>query len=229
MTRTAIVTGGSKGLGRAIAAELVRAGWDVVIDGRDGAQVRQAAAETGAIALVGDVTAPDHRSQLIGAARCTGRLDVLVNNASTLGATPLPALRDYSLDDLRAVLETNVVAPLALVQLALPLLVESQGAVVNVTSDAAVEAYEGWGGYGLSKAALEQLSNVLTVEEPATRVWWLDPGDMRTDMHQLAFPGQDISDRPEPATVAPSVRRLIEQRPPSGRVRAADLLERQSQ
>jgi NAD(P)-dependent dehydrogenase (short-subunit alcohol dehydrogenase family) len=227
MTKTAIITGGSKGLGRALAGELVGAGWRVVIDGRDGAQVRKAAAETGAVPVAGDVTDPGHRRQLIEAARRTGRLDVLVNNASTLGRTPLPVLGAYGLHDLRGVLETNVVAPLALVQLALPLLSATAGAVVNVTSDAAVEAYEGWGGYGLSKAALEQLSKVLAVEETGTRVWWFDPGDMRTDMHQEAFVGQDISDRPEPSTVAPLLRRLIEERPPSGRVRASDLTESQ--
>ncbi len=223
--KTAIITGGSKGLGRALAADLVRTGWDVIIDGRHGGEVRRTAAQIGAIPVGGDVTAPGHRRELIDAARRTGRLDVLVNNASALGPTPLPALRAYDLGDLRLVFETNVVAPLALVQLALPLLAEYEGAVVNVTSDAAVEAYEGWGGYGMSKAALEQLSNVLMVEEAVTRVWWFDPGDMRTDMHQRAFPGQDISDRPGPGTVAPLLRRLIEQRPPSGRVRASDLLQ----
>ena len=228
MSKTAIITGGSKGLGRALAADMVRAGWDVVIDGRHDDEVRRAAAEIGAVAVGGDVTSPGHRHDLIDAARRTGRLDVLVNNASTLGPTPLPALRAYDLSALRDVLETNVVAPLALLQLALPLLAEHEGAVVNVTSDAAVEAYEGWGGYGLSKAALEQLSNVLVVEETGTRVWWFDPGDMRTDMHQRAFPGQDISDRPEPGTVAPLLRRLIEQRPPSGRVRASDLVAHQT-
>ncbi len=225
MTNSAVITGGSKGLGRALAGELVGAGWRVVIDGRDGARLRQAASDTGAVPVVGDVTDPGHRRQLIEAARRTGRLDVLVNNASTLGTTPLPVLRAYGLHDLHEVLETNVVAPLALIQLALPLLSQTHGAVVNITSDAAVEAYEGWGAYGLSKAALEQLSNVLAVEETSTRVWWFDPGDMRTDMHQEAFPGQDISDRPGPSTVAPSLRRLIEERPPSGRVRASDLAE----
>jgi NAD(P)-dependent dehydrogenase (short-subunit alcohol dehydrogenase family) len=125
---------------------------------------------------------------------------------------------------LEHVYQVNVVAPLGLVQLALPLLVGSGGSILNVTSDAAVEAYEGWGGYGSSKAALEHLSHVLAVEEPQVRVWWFDPGDMRTRMHQEAFPGEDISDRPEPATVVPAVRRLLDQRPPSGRVRAADLL-----
>ena len=199
----------------------------MVIDGRHQSEVRRTAAEIGAIAVGGDVTTPGHRHELMDAARRAGRLDVLVNNASSLGPTPLPRLRAYDLGELREVFETNVVAPLALVQLALPALAEHEGAVVNLTSDAAVEAYEGWGGYGLCKAALDQLSNVLVVEEAGIRVWWVDPGDMRTDMHQQAFPGQDISDRPEPATVAPLLRRLIEQRPPSGRVRAADLAPRQ--
>jgi len=209
---------------------MVSSGWDVVIDGRDADRVRRTAAEVGAIAFPGDVTDPGHRAALVEAARGTGRLDLLVNNASSLGSAPLPPLRAYGLDAFRHLFETNVVAPLGLVQLTLPLLVESQGAIVNVTSDAAVEAYDGWGAYGSSKAALEQLGNVLAVEEGSAgvRVWWLDPGDMRTDMHQKAFPGQDISDRPEPATVAPLVRRLVEDRPPSGRVRAADLVEHES-
>ena len=152
----------------------------------------------------------------------TGRLDLLVNNASALGPSPLPPFRGHDLAVLRQLFETNVIAPLALVQLALPLLAASGGAVLNITSDAAVEAYEGWGGYGSSKAALDQLGNVLAVEEPNVRVWSLDPGDMRTGMHQAAFPGQDISDRPLPETVVPAILALIGGHPPSGRVRAAD-------
>ena len=156
-----------------------------------------------------------------------GRLDLLVNNAGTLGASPLPALADYPPDELRAAFEVNVIAPVALTQLALPLLRASGGAVLNITSDAAVEAYAGWGGYGAAKAALEQASNVLAAEEPTLRVWWTDPGDLRTDMHQLAFPGEDISDRPEPSSVVPAFVRLVTERLPSGRYRAAHLMPRE--
>lgn len=225
MTTTAIITGGSRGLGRALAEDLVGDGWLVIIDGRDASALAEAAAATGARGVPGDVTDPAHRRDLVEAARSTtGRLDLLVNNASTLGASPLPRLRDLGLEVLRHVHDVNVAAPLALVQEALGLLDATGGAVLNVTSDAAVEAYAGWGGYGSSKAALEQLSNVLAVEEPHLRVWWVDPGDMRTRMHQDAFPGEDISDRPDPCTVVPALRALLRRRPASGRVRAADLL-----
>ena len=175
-------------------------------------------------AIPGDVTDPAHRAALVAGARAAGRLDLLVNNAGTLGASPLPALADYPPDELRAAFEVNVIAPVALTQLALPLLRASGGAVLNITSDAAVEAYAGWGGYGAAKAALEQASNVLAAEELAVRVWWADPGDLRTDMHQLAFPGEDISDRPEPDSVVPAFVRLVTERLPSGRYRAAHLL-----
>ena len=175
----------------------------------------------------GDVTDPAHRAALVAAAG--DRLDLLVNNAGTLGASPLPALADYPPDELRAAFEVNVIAPIALTQLALPLLRASGGAVLNVTSDAAVEAYAGWGGYGAAKAALEQASNVLAAEELAVRVWWADPGDLRTDMHQLAFPGEDISDRPEPAVGRPGVRparhRTAAERPvPGGAPAAGDVV-----
>ncbi len=152
--------------------------------------------------------------------------DLLVNNAGTLGASPLPALADYPPDELRAAFEVNVIAPIALTQLMLPLL-RVGGAVLNITSDAAVEAYAGWGGYGAAKAALEQASNVLAAEELGVRVWWADPGDLRTDMHQLAFPGEDISDRPEPSSVVPAFVRLVSERLPSGRYRAAHLMPRE--
>ena len=205
--RTAIVTGGSRGLGRALTAALVADGWEVVTDGRDVPALLRSGAATGAWTVPGDVTDPVHRSALVAAAeRRTGRLDLLVNNAGTLGPSPLPPLAEYPPADLRAVLEANVVAPLALTQLALPLLHRAGGAVLNITSDAAVAGYPGWGGYGASKAALEQWSNVLAAEEPAVRVWWFDPGDMRTQMHQAAFPGEDISDRPEAETVVPTLR-----------------------
>src|SRR5688500_10992905 len=223
---TAVITGGSRGLGLAVADALVADGWHVIIDGRDSDALDAAVAALGpaATGFAGDVTDAAHRRALAAAASATGRLDLLVNNASELGPSPMPRLRDFALDTLLAVYATNVVAPLGLVQEALPLLIASRGAVINVTSDAGVEAYEGWGGYGSSKAALEHMSHVLAEEEPELRVWWFDPGDMRTRMHQQAFPGEDISDRPEPSAVVPALRRLVDERPPSGRVRAADLL-----
>ena len=227
---TALITGASRGLGRALAAGLARAGFDLVIDARDATALDAAAGALRAsgvavTAVPGDVTDPAHRTALIAA--CAGRLDLLVNNAGTLGASPLPALADYPADELRAAFEANVIAPIALTQLALPLLRASGGAVLNITSDAAVEAYAGWGGYGAAKAALEQASNVLAAEELGVRVWWADPGDLRTDMHQLAFPGEDISDRPEPASVVPAFVRLVSERLPSGRYRAAHLMPRE--
>jgi NAD(P)-dependent dehydrogenase (short-subunit alcohol dehydrogenase family) len=224
----ALITGASKGLGLALARSLAYDGWTLVLDARGVAALDVAHAELAAVtevhALAGDVTDPAHRQALAATIERLGRLDLLVNNASTLGPTPLPHLAHHPLDGLRATYEVNVVAPLALIQRLLPLVKGSNGAVINVTSDAAVEGYEGWGGYGSSKAALEQLSNVLAAEEPELRVWWIDPGDMRTQMHQDAFPGEDISDRPEPESVVPALREVIAQRPPSGRVRAADLL-----
>jgi NAD(P)-dependent dehydrogenase (short-subunit alcohol dehydrogenase family) len=224
---TALITGASRGLGRALAAGLAREGFDLIIDARDAAALDAAAGALRAAgrpvtAIPGDVTDPSHRAALIAAA--SGRLDLLVNNAGTLGASPLPALADYPVDELRAAFEANVIAPVALTQLALPLLRASGGAVLNITSDAAVEAYAGWGGYGAAKAALEQASNVLAAEELAVRVWWADPGDLRTDMHQAAFPGEDISDRPSPASVVPAFVRLVTERLPSGRYRASHLL-----
>ncbi len=224
---TALITGASRGLGRALAAGLAREGFDLIIDARDRAALDAAAGALRAAgrtvtAIPGDVTDPVHRSALVAAA--PGRLDLLVNNAGTLGASPLPALADYPVDELRAAFEANVIAPVALTQLALPLLRASGGAVLNITSDAAVEAYAGWGGYGAAKAALEQASNVLAAEELAVRVWWADPGDLRTDMHQAAFPGEDISDRPSPASVVPAFVRLVTERLPSGRYRASHLL-----
>ena len=216
--QTAIITGGTRGFGRALAESLAADGWRVIVDGRTPVDV------AGAIVVPGDVTDAVHRAALVEAAG--RRLDLLVNNASTLGPSPLPRLADLPVDAIGEVFRTNAGAPLALIQRALPLLRATPGAaVVNVTSDAAVEAYEGWGLYGASKAALDQLSNVLAAEEPDVRVWAFDPGDMRTQMHQDAFPGEDISDRPEPETVAvPALRRLLADRPASGRVRATDLV-----
>jgi len=222
----ALVTGASRGLGRALAAGLAREGYSLILDARNERALDDAAADLGTkvIALQGDVTDPAHRTALRTAVADLGGLDLLVNNAGTLGAHPLPALADYPVDQLRSAFEVNVLAPIALTQLLLPTLRARGGAVLNVTSDAAVEAYSGWGGYGAAKAALEQASNVLAAEEPTVRVWWVDPGDLRTEMHQQAFPGEDISDRPLPAAIVPGFVRLVTERLPSGRYRAADLL-----
>jgi NAD(P)-dependent dehydrogenase (short-subunit alcohol dehydrogenase family) len=222
---TAIVTGASRGLGFALADALAARGWRLVIDGRDGPALEHAAARlrdrTEVVALPGDVTDPWHRHALVDAA---GSLDLLVNNASTLGPSPLPPLSGYPLDQLEQVYRVNALAPLALAQLALPRLAEG-ARIVNVTSDAAVEAYEGWGGYGSSKAALEQLSAVLAAENPGLRIYAVDPGDMNTRMHQEAFPGEDISDRPPPAASVPGLLALIEGDLPSGRYSARALAE----
>jgi NAD(P)-dependent dehydrogenase (short-subunit alcohol dehydrogenase family) len=225
----AIITGASAGFGRALAIDLAEDGWGLVIDARRPEPLADVAAQLEAhsarvAALAGDVADPAHRNALVDAATSLGGVDLLVNNASTLGPSPLPALDSYPLDELEEVYRTNVIAPLALVQRALPSLVTARGVIVSITSDAAVEGYEGWGGYGSSKAALEQLTNVLASEHPDLRVYRFDPGDMRTQMHQDAFPGEDISDRAEPETVVPALRRLLREAPPSGRYRAADLL-----
>jgi NAD(P)-dependent dehydrogenase (short-subunit alcohol dehydrogenase family) len=203
-----------------------------VIDGRDPAALDEAVsglrvAATGQVVqgIAGDVADSAHRAALLQAVTEIGRLDLLVNNASTLGPSPQPVLADYPLGDFEHVLAVNVVAPLALLQATLPLLRQHSGTVIDITSDAAVEGYAGWGGYGSSKAALEQLSNVLAAEESEIRVYWFDPGDMRTEMHQAAFPGEDISDRPLPETVVPALRHLLRDAPPSGRFRAAELLQ----
>jgi NAD(P)-dependent dehydrogenase (short-subunit alcohol dehydrogenase family) len=227
-TKNAVITGGSRGLGLALARGLAAEGWSLVIDARDAEALRYAAlclpTGTAVTALPGDVTDPGHRAALRRAADGLGGPDLLINNAGTLGASPLPAIADYPVDELRAAFEVNVLAPIALTQLLLPGLRRRGGAVLNVTSDAAVEAYAGWGGYGAAKAALEQASNVLAAEESVVRVWWVDPGDLRTRMHQEAFPGEDISDRPLPDAVIPAFARLITERLPSGRYRAAELM-----
>jgi NAD(P)-dependent dehydrogenase (short-subunit alcohol dehydrogenase family) len=229
----AIVTGASRGLGEAVASGLVGTGWSVIVDGRDGAALQEAAERIAAggpdgaavVAVPGDIADADHRHDLVAAAFDLGGLDLLVNNAGTLGATPLPPLSEYPLGELRVAFEVNVVAPLGLIQDALPLLLSApHPRVVNITSDAAVEPYEGWGGYGSGKAALEQLSAVLAAELAPLTVWWVDPGDLRTAMHQAAFPGEDISDRPEPASVVPAFLDLIGSDRPSGRYRAAELV-----
>jgi NAD(P)-dependent dehydrogenase (short-subunit alcohol dehydrogenase family) len=220
MERVAVVTGASQGLGRALSAALAERGWGLVLDARRSDRLEDAAAElrrtTEVIAVPGDVTDPDHRGDLLDAARRLGPVSLLVNNASTLGQSPLPSLATIPLDVFRRTLEVNVTAPLALVQLLLPDLAPG-GIVVNVTSDAGVEAYEGWGGYGTGKAALEHLSRVLAAEHPDLRVLVVDPGDLRTEMHQDAFPGEDISDRPLPEERVPALLALIEGDRPSGR------------
>jgi NAD(P)-dependent dehydrogenase (short-subunit alcohol dehydrogenase family) len=223
----AIITGASRGLGRALAAGLADAGWRLVIDARGEQALADTAAQlagrTEVVTVAGDVTDEAHRAALVAAADRLGGADLLVNNAGILGPSPQPALADYPLPVLREVYEVNVVAPLGLIQRALPGLRERGGAVINITSDAAVEGYEGWGGYGSAKAALEQASRVLAAEETGLRVWWVDPGDLRTQMHQEAFPGEDISDRPLPETAVPAFLRLLETRPSSGRIRAAEV------
>jgi NAD(P)-dependent dehydrogenase (short-subunit alcohol dehydrogenase family) len=221
----AIVTGASRGFGRAVASDLAKEGWSLVIDGRREGPLDEISRSLEALgvpvtSIAGDVTDPGHVAALVDAAAALGGLDLVVNNASTLGPSPLPTLDRYPLDALRRVFEVNVFAPLALVQAALPLLRRSGGTVVSVSSDAAVEAYEGWGGYGSSKAALDQLHRVLAAEQPDLHIYQFDPGDMRTEMHQAAFPGEDISDRPEPESAVPPLRRLLDSGAPSGRYRA---------
>jgi NAD(P)-dependent dehydrogenase (short-subunit alcohol dehydrogenase family) len=223
-----LITGASRGLGLALARSLVAKGWDLVIDARGATALASAGRELFAGSIVrplpGDIAEEAHRVELIETARELGGLDLLVNNASFLGPSPQPALADYPIDVLERVYQVNVVAPLRLIQLALPILRSPGGKIVNVTSDAAIEGYEGWGGYGSSKAALEQLSNVLAAERPALRVYWVDPGDMNTQMQQEAFPGEDVSDRPFPDASVPGFIRLIQGELPSGRYRARDLV-----
>ncbi|CAN5560661.1 SDR family oxidoreductase [soil metagenome] len=221
----ALVTGGSRGLGRALVAGLLADGWRVVTDGRDAHRLAATVAELvddrpdtreRLIALTGDVGAAEHRQDLVAAATTAGGLDLLVLNAGDLGPSPLPRLADLTSADLAAVLAANVVAPHALVHDALPLLRSTGGTVVAITSDAAAEAYEGWGAYGASKAALEHLARVLAEEEPTLAVHRIDPGDLRTDMHQAAFPGEDITDRPLPESSVPGILAIVRRRPPSG-------------
>ena len=221
---TALVTGGSAGLGLALTRDLAADGWHVVVDARDPARLQQAVGslEGTVTQVAGDVTDPDHRRALAAAATATGRLDLLVHNASTLGRTPLPPLAEVQLDELHDVWLTNVAAPLALTQHVLPALRAAGGVLVGISSDAAVEHYEGWGAYAASKAALDQVTLTLGAENPEVAAYAIDPGDMRTAMHQAAFPDEDISDRPLPESVVPALRTLLRQRPPSGRYRARD-------
>jgi NAD(P)-dependent dehydrogenase (short-subunit alcohol dehydrogenase family) len=216
---TAIVTGASRGLGLALARALAERGWGLVIDAREPGPLNDVATElaltTNVVALPGDVADPVHRAELVAAA---GAVDLLVNNASVLGPSPQPKLADYPLDTLEHVYRVNVLAPLALVQLAAARL------VINVSSDAAVEAYEGWGGYGSAKAALDHLTAILAAEHPDRRFYAVDPGDMNTRLHQEAFPGEDISDRPPPEESVPGLLALIEGDFPSGRYQARQLV-----
>jgi NAD(P)-dependent dehydrogenase (short-subunit alcohol dehydrogenase family) len=229
----AIVTGASKGLGRALAEGLAESGWSLVVDARTEDGIRRTEGELGSrlrpgaavVAVAGDITSPTHRTALIDAAEALGGLDLIVNNASSLGETPLPLLQVYSLDALREVFETNVIAPLALVQQSFALLRRSPDPrVLNITSDASIEHYERWGGYGLSKAALDHASLTLGAENSDVRSWAVDPGDLRTDMHQQAFPGDDITDRPPPESVVPNLIELINGDLPSGRYKASEIV-----
>lgn len=226
---TAIITGASRGLGLALARELAKRGWKLVIDARGKEALDAAAAELSAhtqvVARAGDVADDAHLKDLVGAAGELGDVSLIVNNASALGPSPQPVLAEYPMEDLERVYRVNVLAPLRLIQLALPLLPES-AQIINVTSDAGVEGYAGWGGYGSTKAALEQLSHVLAIERPALNVYWVDPGDMNTRMQQEAFPGEDISDRPPPEASVPGLLALIEGDLPSGRYKARDLAAR---
>ena len=220
--RTAIVTGGSRGLGLALVRTLAEAGWTVVTDARDGAALAEAVSKLGpaVIAVPGNLTDPQHRTELVAAAG--DRIHLVVNNAGGLGPSPLPALADYPLHELTDLFAVNVVGQLGLIQAALPKLTPD-AVIVDITSDASVEAYAGWGGYGATKAALDHLGRVLAVERPDLRVLTIDPGDMRTQMHQDAFPGEDISDRPPPEASVPGIIALIDSDRPSGRYRAAEV------
>jgi NAD(P)-dependent dehydrogenase (short-subunit alcohol dehydrogenase family) len=234
--KTALITGASRGLGLALARALAARGWNLIIDGRDESRLREVRNElaevTHVAAITGDVNDPAHRRALGILARGHAGLDAVINNAGTLGPTPLPTVLTYPLSDLSEALNTNVVAPLGVLQ-AVHEQLKPGARIVNVTSDAAVNPYPGWGGYGATKAALEQLSSVLaaelTVERPDVRVYWVDPGDMRTDMHQAAFPGEDIGDRPLPEARVPGFVALLEGELPSGRYEAAALAARASE
>ena len=225
-TRTALVTGASRGLGLALARQLAADGWQLIIDARGADALEAARAElsqqTQVVAIAGDVTDAAHRRELAKAAQALGGLDALVNSASLLGPSPQPYLLEYPLEVLEQVYRTNVIAPLALIQ-TMQHVFKPGARIINVTSDAGVEGYEGWGGYGSSKAALEQLSHILAAENAAWRVYWVDPGDMRTQMQQEAFPGEDISDRPPPETSVPGLIELLTGDRPSGRYMARAL------
>jgi NAD(P)-dependent dehydrogenase (short-subunit alcohol dehydrogenase family) len=216
----AVITGASAGLGRALAVELAKQNWSLTIDARRPEPLERVADELAALtevtALSGDVADEAHRSSLVAAAAGHGPVDLLINNASDLGGSPLPRLRDLEPTAYERLWQVNVVGPQQLVRALLPQL--SPGAViVNISSDAGAEHYEGWGGYGSTKAALDHQTATWAVEEPDFTWYSVDPGDMRTAMHQAAYPGEDISDRPDPETVAPRLIELITSGRPGGR------------
>ena len=220
-TRVALVTGGTAGLGLALTRALATAGWHVVTDGRDDRRIKEADFPGAVTAIAGDVTDADHRAALVAAVASQGRLDLLVHNASTLGPLPMRPLAAASIADLQQVWRTNIGAPLVLTGELLPWLSHADGVLLSLSSDAAVQHYETWGLYGASKAALDHVTLTCGAESGVT-AYAVDPGDMRTGMHQDAFPGEDISDRPLPETVVPRLLRLLEKRPASGRYRAAE-------
>ena len=226
--KNALITGASRGLGLALARQLAAERWGLVIDARGKKAIEQVREElskkTTVIAVPGDVTAEAHRKKLLKAAQELGGLDLIVNNASLLGPSPQPQLLEYPLDILEDVYRANVIAPLAIIQ-ALHSTLKPEACIINITSDAGVEAYGGWGGYGSSKAALEHLSHILAEENPSLRIYWVDPGDMRTQMQQEAFPDEDISDRPLPEESVPGLMALIDGNQPSGRYRAREVME----
>jgi NAD(P)-dependent dehydrogenase (short-subunit alcohol dehydrogenase family) len=217
-TRTALVTGASRGLGLVIARVLGARGFHLVLGGRDpvalaGALDQLAGRAPSVEAVAGDLTEPATRAALIEAARRRGGLDVLVNNASELG--PIGPLLGFDVPSFGPLFRVNVGAPLVLTQMAVPLLAGRRGLIVNVTSDAATAAYPGWGPYGATKAALELLTRTLAAElaDRGVSAVLVDPGDMRTRMHQQAFAGEDISDRPLPDVTVPFWRWLFDQDP----------------
>ncbi len=226
--KNALITGASRGLGLALARQLAQHNWGLIIDARGRKALEQAgidlATRTKVIAIAGDVRTQSHRKKLLKAAQELGGLDLIVNNASLLGPSPQPPLLEYPLDVLEEVYRANVIAPLAMIQ-TLHSVLKPDACIINITSDAGVEAYAGWGGYGSSKAALEHLSHILAEENPNLRIYWVDPGDMRTQMQQEAFPDEDISDRPLPEESVPGLMALIEGKEPSGRYRAREIIE----
>jgi len=225
--KNALITGASRGLGLALAQALAACGYKLILDARDGVRLTEAASTLASVAEViaipGDITDPAHRNALVEAACRAGGVDVVINNASLLGPSPQPELWDYPLEILEQVYRVNVIAPLGLLQ-ALHHCLDPEACIINISSDAGVEAYPGWGGYGSSKAALEHLSAILAAENPGMRIYWVDPGDMRTQMQQDAYPGEDISDRPLPEESVPAFLKLIEEELPSGRYQAVKLI-----
>ena len=219
--RVALVTGGSAGLGLALGSELARRGWRVITDGRSEEKFKDAGLPDAVTVVVGDVTDADHRDRLQAEVKTHGRLDLLVHNASTLGPLPMRPLADVDVADLMQVWRTNVGGPLVLTAALLPWLREADGVLLSISSDAAVHHYETWGLYGASKAALDHVTLTFAAET-GLRTYAVDPGDMRTAMHQDAFPGEDISDRPLPETVVPHLLALLDARPESGRYQAGD-------